>query len=103
MLDRELQTLRSKELVKGRKSDDGSFITVLSDTLPPTPVRDDYFSPPPVDLADDSFALPDVLTKPLIAPKPAITKPTIAPKPLLDRFSKPLTKIIDSKKKIKYK
>ena len=33
-----------------------------------------------------------------MTPKPAITKPTIAPKPVLDSFSRPLTKIIDSKK-----
>ena len=45
-------------------------------------------SPPlPVDLADDSFALPD-----------APTKSPIATKPVLSNFSRPLTKIIDSKK-----
>ena len=59
----------------------------MPDTPPPTPIRDDYFPPPPVDLADDSFALPDVPNKPLIPPKP-----------VLDTFSRPLTKIIDSKK-----
>ena len=67
-------------------------------TLPPTPIRDNYFPPPPVDLADDSFALTDVLNKPPIPPKPVISKPPIPPKPVLDTFSRPLTKIIDSKK-----
>ena len=83
----ELESLRSKGLVKGRKSEDGQFIPVLPDTPPPNPIRDDYFPPLPVDLADDSFALPDVLTKPLILPKP-----------VLDNFSRLITKIIDSKK-----
>ena len=87
----ELESLRSKGLVKGRKSEDGQFVPVLPDTPPPNPIRDDYFPPLPVDLADDSFALPDVLTKPLILPKP-----------VLDNFSRLITKIIDSKKK-KYK
>ena len=86
-----LQFLRSKATV--RRSD----IPILPDTPPLTPIRDDYFPPPPVNLADDSFALPDVPTKPLI-PKPAITKPTIEPKPVLHSFSQTLTKIIDSKK-----
>ena len=85
--DSELQILASKGLVKGRKSDDGRFISVLSDTPPPTPVRHDYFPPPPVDLADNDFASPDVPTKP-----PIVTKP------VLDNFSRKLTKIIDSKK-----
>ena len=74
-------------------------------TPPPIPIRDYYFPPPPVDLADDSFVLPDVLTdepsKSLIPPKPVITKPKIAPKSVLDSFSRPLTKISDSKKKYK--
>ena len=88
----DLQTVRAKSI--GRKSDN----PILPDTPPPTPITDDYFPPPPVDLADDSFVLPDVRTKPLIAPKPVITKPTIVPKAVLDSFSWPLTKIINSKK-----
>ena len=43
--DSELQSLASKGLVKGRKSDDGRFTPVLPDTAPPTPVRDDNFPP----------------------------------------------------------
>ena len=74
-------------------------------TPPSIPIRDYYFPPPPVDLADDSLVLPDVLTdepsKSLIPPKPVITKPKIAPKSVLDSFSRPLTKISDSKKKYK--
>ena len=70
----------------------------MLDTPPQTPIRDDYFPPSPIDLADDSFELPDVPNKPPIPPKPVITKPPIPPKPILDTFSKPLTKIIDSKK-----
>ena len=88
----DLQTVRAKSI--GRKSDN----PILPDTPPPTPITDDYFPPPPVDLAEDSFVLPDVRTKPLIAPKPVITKPTFAPKTVLDSFSWPLTKIINSKK-----
>ena len=84
----ELENLRSKGLVKGRKSEDGRFISVLPGTPPPTPIRNNYFPPPPVDLADDSFALPDVPTKPFILPKP-----------VLNKFSRPLTKIIDPKRK----
>ena len=87
----DLLHLRSK--ATGRPSMSG-----MPDTPPPTPIRDDYFPPPPVDLADDSFILPDVQTKPPVPPKPVITKPKIAPKPVLDSFSRPLTKIIDSKK-----
>ena len=58
----------------------------MPDTPPLTPIRDDYFPSPPVDLADDSFALPDVPNKPLIPPKPFISKPPIPPKPVLDTF-----------------
>ena len=72
----------------------------MPDTLPSTPIRDDYSPPAPVDLADDSFALPDVPNKPPIPPKPVISKPPILPKPVLDTFSRSLTKIIDSKKNI---
>lgn len=85
--DSELQSLASKWLVKGSISDDGRFIPVSPDTLPPALVRDYYFPHPPVDLADDSFALPD-----------APTKPPIATKTVLYNFSRPLTKIIDSKR-----
>ena len=70
----------------------------MPNTLPSTPIRDDYSPPPPVDLADNSLALPDVPNKPPIPPKPVISKPPILPKPVLDTFSRPLTKIIDSKK-----
>ena len=74
-------------------------------TPPPIPIRDYYFPPPPVDLADDSLVLPDVLndepSKSLTPPKPVITKPKIAPKSVLDSFSRPLTTISDSKKKYK--
>ena len=84
----DLLHLRSK--ATGRPSMSG-----MPDTPPPTPIRDDYIPLQPVDLADDSFALPDVLNKPLI---PFISKPPIPPKPILDTFSRPLTKIIDSKK-----
>ena len=64
----------------------------------PTPIRDDYFPPLPIDLAHNSFALPDEPTKAPIPSQPVITKPKIGPKPVLDTFSRPLTKIIDSKK-----
>ena len=70
----------------------------MLDTPPSTPIRDEYSPPPPADLADDSFALPDVPNKPPIPPKPVISKPPILPKPVLDTFSRSLTKIIDSKK-----
>ena len=92
----DLQHLRSK--ATGRPS----YIPEMRDTPPLTRIRDDYFPPPPVHLADDSFTLPVVLNKPPIPPKPVVTKPPIPPKPVLDTFSRPLTKIIDSKK-IKYK
>ena len=62
----------------------------MPDTLPPTPNTDDYFPPLPIDLADDSFALPDVPNKPPIPPKPVIPKQTILPKSVLDTFSRPL-------------
>ena len=88
----DLLYLRSK--ATGRPSMPG-----MPDTPLPTPIKDDYFPPPPVDLADDSFALPDVPNKPPILPKPLISKPPIPPKPVLDTFSRPLTKMIDSKKK----
>ena len=87
----DLLHLRSK--ATGRPSMPG-----MPDTPLPTPIKDDYFPPPPVDLADDSFALPDVPNKPPIPPKPVISKPPILPKPVLDTFSKPLTKTTDSKK-----
>ena len=90
---RPLPRLPSYWKATGRVSDISGHVTA-----PPTPIRDDYFPPPPVDLADDSFILPDVQTKPPVPPKPVITKPKIAPKPVLDSFSRPLTKIIDSKK-----
>ena len=56
----------------------------MPDTPPPTPIRDDYLPPPPVGLADDSFALPDVPNKPPILPKPVISKPPILPKPKIE-------------------
>ena len=87
----DLLHLRSK--ATGRPSMPG-----MPDTPPPTPVTDDYFPPPSVDLADDSFTLPDVPNKPLIPPKPVISKSSTPPKPVLDTFSRRLTKIIDSKK-----
>ena len=90
---RPLPRLPSYSKATGRVSDISGHVTA-----PPTPIRDDYFPPPPVDLADDSFILPDVQTKPPVPPKPVITKPKIAPKPALDSFSRPLTKIIESKK-----
>ena len=62
----------------------------MPDTLPPTPITDDYFPPLTIDLADDSFALPDVPNKPPIPPKPVIPKQTILPKSVLDTFSRPL-------------
>ena len=71
----DLLHLRSKGT--GRPSMPG-----MLDTLTPTPIRDDYFPPPPVDLADDSFTLPDVPNKPPIPPKPVISKPPILPKPV---------------------
>ena len=37
-------------------------------------------------------------SKPPIPPEPVISKPPILPKPVIDTFSKPLTKITDSKK-----
>ena len=62
----------------------------MPDTLPPTPITDDYFPPLLIDLADDSFALLDVPNKPPIPPKPVIPKQTILPKSVLDTFSRPL-------------
>ena len=42
--------------------------------------------------------MPDVPNKPPVPPKPVISRPPILPKPVLDTFSRPLTKIINSKK-----
>ena len=75
----DLLNLRSK--ATGRPS-----MPEMPDTPSPTPIRDDYFPPPPVDLAHVSFVLPDVptdeLTKRPIPPKLVIRKPKTAPKPV---------------------
>ena len=44
------------------------------------------------------YRLSNAPNKPPILPKPVISKPPIPPKPVLDTFSRPLTKMIDSKK-----
>ena len=81
--NRELESFKAKGLVKITKSDAGPFEPVLTDTPPPTPIRNEYWPPPPVEPADDNFIKPEI---------------SDIKKPLLDEFSRPLTKIIDSKK-----
>ena len=51
--------------------------------LPPTPIRDNFWPPPSVEPSDEIFIRPEL----------SDTK-----RPLTDDFSRPLTKIIDSKK-----
>ena len=41
----ELDLLKDKGLVK-RRSYEGSFVPVMPDTPPPTPIRNDYLPPP---------------------------------------------------------
>ena len=79
----ELERLADRGVVKKRRSKEGRFRPVLPDTSPPTPIRDDFWPPPPVQPSDKS----------LIKPEAFDTK-----RPLRDDFPRPLTKIIDSKK-----
>ena len=78
----ELERLADKGAVK-RRIKEGRFRPVLLDMLPPTPIRDDFWSPLPVEPSDESFIRPEV----------SDTKIT-----LRDYFSRPLTKIVDTKK-----
>ena len=79
----ELERLADRGVVKKRRSKEGRFRPVLPDTSLPTPIRDDFWPPPPVQPFDKS----------LIKPEAFDTK-----RPLRDDFPRPLTKIIDSKK-----
>ena len=76
-----------KGIIKSRKIDAGF---ILPDTPPTTPNRDEFppplsFTPPSVGPSDTNFITPQI-------PKPRIT-------PLIDRYARPITKIIDEKKK----
>ena len=84
-----------KGIVKSRKSDAGLFQPMLPNTPPPTPIRDDYWPPPPVVPYDNNFIKPQLPTKPQFSPK---AKPQLPPKPIIDDFARPLTKIIDEEK-----
>ena len=74
--------MKDKGLVK-RRSYERSFVPVIPDTPPPTPIRNDYLPPPPVEPSDENFVKPEIDTK----------------KALGNDFSKPTTKIIDAKRK----
>ena len=81
--------MKDKGLVKRRRSE-GSFIPVMPDTPPPTPIRNDYLPPPPVQPSDENFIRPAIDTT----------------RALGDNFSRPktifeTTKIVDPKKKKK--
>ena len=81
--------MKDKGLVK-RRSSEGSFIPVMPDTPPPTPIRNDYLPPPPVQPSDENFIRPAIDTT----------------RALGDNFSRPktifeTTKIVDPKKKKK--
>ena len=84
-----------KGTVKSRNKNAGLFQLILPDTLPPTPIRDNYWLPPPVVPSDDNFIKPQLPPKPQFSPK---TKPQLPPKPIIDDFARPLTNIIDDKK-----
>ena len=74
--------MKGKGLVK-RRSYERSFVPVIPDTPPPTPIRNDYLPPPPVEPSDENFVKPEIDTT----------------KALGHDFSKPTTKIIDAKRK----
>ena len=76
--------MKDKGLVK-RRSYERSFVPVIPDTPPPTPIRNDYLPPPPVEPSDENFVKPEIDTA----------------KALGNDFSRPTTKIIDAKKKKK--
>ena len=80
----ELQRLSDRGVIKKRRREEDCFIPVLPDTPPPTPIRDDFWPPPSVEPSDEGFIKPEV----------SDTK-----RPPRDGFSRPLTKVIDSKKK----
>ena len=84
-----------KGTVKSRKSNVGLFQPIFPDTLPPTPNRDDYWSPPPVGPSDNNFIKPQLPSKRQFSPK---TKPQLPPKPIIDNFALSLSKIIDDEK-----
>ena len=85
-----------KGTVKSRKSNARLFQPIFPDTLPPTPIRDDYWLPPPVVPSDNNFINPQLPPKLQFSPK---TKQQLPPKLIIDDFARPLTKIIDDKKK----
>ena len=70
-------------LLKKRRNEEDCFRPVLPDTLPPSPIGDDFWLPPPVEPFGERFIRPEV----------SDTK-----RPLRYDFSRPLMKIIDSKK-----
>ena len=83
--------MKDKGLVK-RRSSEGSFIPVMPDTPPPTPIRNDYLPPAPVQPSDENFIRPEIDTT----------------RALGDIFWRPktifeTTKIVDPKKKKKKK
>ena len=51
----EWERLADGGTVKKRRSKEGCFWPVLPDTLPSTPIRDDFWPPPPVEPSDESF------------------------------------------------
>ena len=61
---------------------EGSFIPVMPDTPPPTPIRNDYLPPPQVEPSEENFIRPETDTT----------------RALADNFLRPITKIIDQKK-----
>ena len=79
----ESENLADTGAVKNRRSEEVRFQPVLPDTPLPTPIEDYYWPPPPAETSGESFIRPEV----------SDTK-----WPLSDDFSRPLTKIIDSKK-----
>ena len=79
----ELERLADRSAVKKRRRKKGWFHPVLPDMLPPTLIRDNFWPPPSVEPSDGIFIRPEL----------SDTK-----RPLTDHFSRPLTKIIDSKK-----
>ena len=76
--------MKDKGLVK-RRSYERSFVPVIPGTPPPTPIRNDYLPPPPVEPSDENFVKHEIDTT----------------KALGNNFSRPATKIIDAKKKKK--
>ena len=82
----ELQRLSDRGVVKKRRREEDRFRPVLPDTPPPTSIRDDFWPPPSVEPSDEGFIKTEV----------SDTK-----RPLRDGFSRSLTKVIDSEKKIK--